>query len=173
LSELPRRLAATAARTLALPAAPDAEDPGLQAAALDAIDEFIASPVAHRYLAAVRALSQLSRLRRRSGGIERLARRAIDAELDQLEQSALLPQAAEGATLIEQLRALPADPRTPRRLQALAALLEAHREIALRVRAPERLRARLEMPAESPASPAVNRGRRADRRGAARTRLRA
>ncbi len=46
-------LVSNAAQTLALPAAPDAEDAGLQAAALDAIDEFIANPVAHLYLAAV------------------------------------------------------------------------------------------------------------------------
>ncbi len=98
-----------------------------------------------------------------------MARRAIDAELDQLAHSALLPRTAEGATIIEQLRALPPDPRTPRRLQALSALLEAHREIALRVRAPERLRARLEIPAEG----TPNRGRRVDRRDRARMPLRA
>jgi hypothetical protein len=173
LSDLARMLVSTATRTLALPASPDPQDAALQTAALDTIDEFIARPAAHRYLAAVRALSQLSRLRRRIGGIERLARRAIDAELDQLAQSALLPPSAEGATIIEQLRALPADPRTPRRLQALTALLEAHRAIASRVRAPERLRARLEIPTAKTPDGSVGHGRRADRRGRARTPLRA
>jgi hypothetical protein len=144
-----RTLVAAAARTLALPPSPephDAEDARLETVALGAIDAYVASPFAHRYLAAMRALASLSCLRRRAAGTERLARRALDAEIDRLAQSALLPRTDDGERALEQLRALPADARAPRRLQALTALLEAHRAIALRVREPERLRAPMEMP---------------------------
>jgi hypothetical protein len=139
MSRLARALLPTARRALCLPPAQGAQDAALLAAAYDALDGFLAEPVASRYLRAVRSLDELSRLRRSAGEIDRLARRSLDAELDRLERLSV------AATPVDALRSLPADARAGRRIQALAALLEAHRSIAQRVRAPERLRAKLEV----------------------------
>jgi hypothetical protein len=151
MSALARALLPIAHRALTLPHAPEAVDAPARGCAYDALDGFLGEPIASRYLMAVRALGALSRLRRRGVELARLAQRSLDHELDRLS----LPGDA-----IETLRALPADPRAGRRIQALAGLLEAHREIAQRVRAPERMRARLQVkPASGKAA------RRGDRRG--------
>ena len=142
MNRLARALLPIAHRALALPPSQRHDDEDLLAAALDSLDGFLAVPTPSRYLIALRALGSLSRLRRRSADVDRLARRSINAELDRLDTRALA-----GAP-IEALRSLPADPRVGRRIQALTALLDAHRELALRVRAPERLRAKVTVPGE-------------------------
>ena len=141
MSRLARALLPVAHGALALPAT--AGDEALLEGAYDALDGFLAEPIAARYLRAVRALRTLSAHRRRSPEIQRLSRRSLDAELDKLERS----QAGLG---IVGLRSLPADPSAGRRIAALALLLEAHREIAQRVRAPEQLRARVEVLPSAP-----------------------
>jgi len=153
MSTLARALLPIAHQTLALPCAGDDDEPLLRTA-YDALDGFLAEPIASRYLSAVRALAALSRLRRRSVELGRLARRALDFQLDRLGQLAV------PGVPVEALRALPADPRAGRRIQALAGLLEAHREIAQRVRAPERLRARIEVVPGDERRAADRRGRR-------------
>jgi hypothetical protein len=144
MSRLARALLPIAHRALSLPAAHD--DENTLAEAYDALDGFLAVPVASRYLRATRALRALSLHRRRSVELGRLARRSIDAQLERL---------ARAGTDVDELRSLPADPRAGRRLQALAALLEAHRAVAVRVRAPEKLRAKVVVQKS---------GRRTDRR---------
>jgi hypothetical protein len=151
MSALARSLLPIAHRVLTLPQAPEPVDAPVRGCAYDALDGFLAEPIASRYLVAVRALGALSRLRKRGVELARLARRSLDHELDRLP----LPCDA-----VETLRALPADPRAGQRIQALAGLLEAHREIAQRVRAPERLRARLQVQPGTGKTP-----RRGDRRG--------
>jgi hypothetical protein len=145
MSRLARALLPIAHRALSLP--PALDDENTLAEAYDALDGFLAVPVASRYLRATRALRALSLHRRRSVELGRLARRSIDAQLARL---------AEAGAPVEALRALPADPRAGRRLQALAALLETHRAVASRVRAPEKLRAKV-IVQKTP-------GRRGDRR---------
>ncbi len=162
MNTLARALVPIAHRAFCLPVARPIEDEPLLAFALDAIDGFLAAPVASRYLTAARALGELTRLRRRSTTLEKLARRSLDVELGRLD--ALLPTpGSDQPSAIEQLRALPPDPRAGRRIQALAALLEAHRALAVRVRAPEQHRARITLP-EGAAEPARRRG--VDRRSA-------
>lgn len=148
MNVLARALLPVAHRALALPPARPLEDEPRLLAALDAIDGFLAQPVASRYLVATRTLDELTRLRRRSAQVDILARRSLDAELVRLQTRAVLPagEGAEGTDPIDALRALPADPRAGRRLQALGALLEAHRELALRSRAPETHRAKMAKP---------------------------
>ena len=162
MNPLARALVPIAHRALCLPAGRPAEDEPVLAAALDAIDGFLAAPVASRYLAAARALGALTRLRRRSTQIEKLARRSLHVELDRLA-SVLGSPSSDETSAIDRLRALPPDPRAGRRVQALVALLEVHRALALRVRAPEQHRARLALPEQVPES---TRRRVADRRDA-------
>ena len=137
---LARALVPVAHRALSLPPAPPAEDEPLLESALDAIDGFLADPAASRYLYAARSLGALTRLRRRTTQVTTLARRSLDGELARLSTSALL----EGELGV--LSALPPDPRAGRRLQALGALLEVHRALAVRVRAPETHRAKIVAP---------------------------
>ncbi len=153
MNALARALIPVAHRALSLPSVRPAEDEPTLLAALAAIDGFLAQPVASRYLVANRSLDALARLRGRSPQIEKLATRAVEAELGKLRSRALLPEGVTGDGSTEDplrvLAALPPDPRAGRRLQALGALLEAHRALALRVRAPEVHRARLIKPEES------------------------
>ena len=138
-------LVPVAYRALALPPARPSEDEPLLEAALEAIDAFLATPVGSRYLVATRTLGALTKLRRRSTDLEKLARRSLDGELARLRHRAVLPDEAT----LDTLRALPPDPRAGRRLQALGALLEAHRLLAVRVRAPEAHRAKIVAPPET------------------------
>jgi hypothetical protein len=167
MSELARALVPIAHRALALPASRSSEDAPLLAGALDAIDGFLAEPVASRYLRAARALAELTRLRRRTTELEKLARRSLSIELGRLES--MLPVDDDAATsAAAELQALPPDPRAGLRVRALVALLEAHAELAVRVRAPERHRARMALPAPGAGRPGAGpalQTRGADRRG--------
>lgn len=151
MNALARALIPTAHRALCLPSVRPSEDEPQLLAALSAIDAFLERPVASRYLVANRTLNALARLRGRSPQLERLASRSLEVELGKLRSRALLPEAAASGDLdpLTILGALPPDPRAGRRLQALSALLEVHRALALRVRAPEAHRARLTRPAET------------------------
>ena len=158
MNVLARALVPIAQHALSLPVARPVEDEPLLAAALDAVDGFLATPCASRYLTAARSLSDLARLRTRSTQVETLARRSLRYELDRLDTllgdesvgtpavAGAEPAAPSMATVISPLRSLPPDPRAGRRIQALAALIEAHHTIAQRVRAPEQHRARLALP---------------------------
>ena len=156
MNALARALIPVAHRALSLPSVRPAEDEPALLAALAAIDGFLTQPLASRFLVANRSLDALARLRGRSPQIEKLATRAVESELGKLRSRALLPESIAGGGATEDpllvLAALPPDPRAGRRLQALAALLEAHRALALRVRAPEAHRARLIKPEASRAT---------------------
>ena len=143
---LSRALIPLAHRALSLPAAAPEEDEPHLSRALDAIDGFLAAPVGSRYLMAARSLAALSRLRGRSTQVQMLARRALDGQLARLEERGVLGEQ------LGVLRDLPPDPRAGRRLQALGALLEAHRAIAVRVREPESHRAKIVAPARGRAA---------------------
>ena len=141
MSRLAQALLPVAHNALALPAT--AGDERLLATAYDTLDSFLAQPIAARYLRAVRALRSLSAHRRRSPELRRLSQRSLDAELDKFER-------AQPGLAVVGLRSLPADPSAGRRIAALALLLEAHREIAQRVRAPETHRARVNVVPSKP-----------------------
>ncbi|MEO6954483.1 MAG: hypothetical protein ABI321_21980 [Polyangia bacterium] len=157
---LARALVPVAHGALSLPRARASEDEPLLEAALEAIDAFLEAPEASRYLVATRTLRTLSRLRQRSTDLEKLARRSLDGELERLRVRAVLPD----EETLDRLRALPPDPRAGRRLQALGALLEAHRLLAVRVRAPETHRAKIVPPKEAKKDPKIATRKRTDRR---------
>jgi hypothetical protein len=110
---------------------PELDEPSREEALL-AIDSFVAQPVAAPYLAAMRVLQQLRRQAQRARTVSTLAERSRQRGLETL---AAVPSV--GAELAAALQALPVDARTGQRLQALAALLDAHRELASRVRRAE------------------------------------
>jgi hypothetical protein len=115
----------------ALATLPLLEDEARQPA-FAAIDEFLARPAPSTHLAAVRVLYELRAHARRSRGRVALAVRARDRGLEMVSQVA--------SALADELGALEADPACGRRLEALAALLEAHQDLAARVRRAERAR---------------------------------
>jgi hypothetical protein len=167
MNALAQALIPTAHRALSLAPVRPSEDEPMLLAALTAVDHFVANPSASRYLVAHRSLNALARLRGRSPQIERLATRSVEAELGRLRTRALLPDSSSEGEVdpIAVLAGLPPDPRAGRRLQALAALLEAHRALALRVRAPEAHRARLTKPDASGSGAAGASRRRPPRKG--------
>jgi hypothetical protein len=99
---------------------------------LAAIDGFLARPAPSTHLQAVRVLCDLRAHARRSRSRAELSVRARDRGL------AMVSQVASG--LAEDLAALEADSACGRRLEALATLLEAHQDLAARVRRAERAR---------------------------------
>jgi hypothetical protein len=118
-----RALLHTAAR--ALPGlAPEVEAP-----ALAAIDAFVADPGPARFLHAHRVLEQARRQARVVRASTTLAARSLERGLDRIRS---LPFFDE--ELAKTLASLPCDSRAGRRLSALAALLDAHQELAARVR---------------------------------------
>jgi hypothetical protein len=107
-------------------------DEDARAPALSAIDGFIARPAPSTHLFAVRILGELRAQARRSRSYAALAGRARERGLEKLSRVA--------SGLAGELAALEADPACGPRLEALAVLLEAHRELVARVRRAERAR---------------------------------
>jgi hypothetical protein len=108
--------------------------------ALTAIDSFLSGPSPSRFLAAIRLLAQA----RRRLLIDRTASTTLQrARADGL--SALRDVPGFPGHLVDRLEAtLPADPRSGRRLMALAALARSYQELAGRVAADtEQMRQRL------------------------------
>ncbi|MEW5850902.1 MAG: hypothetical protein AB2A00_19100 [Myxococcota bacterium] len=98
--------------------------------ALEALDSFLAAPGPLTFLRASRVVNELGRTallaRLGSAGMERSLARG-------LETLAKVPEMDPAVT--ERLRALPVDPRAGRRLEALAALIITHQELASRAEA--------------------------------------
>jgi hypothetical protein len=103
---------------------------GEQAAALAPLEGFLAAPRADTFVAATRALAQLTRAhatrRLLSRHDDRLFRRGLDA---------VRGVAGAGPDYAEVLADLPMDARTGQRLLALAQLLSAHAELTGRAAA--------------------------------------
>jgi hypothetical protein len=102
---------------------------GADEPALAAIDDFVATPSPSRYLRAARLLTAAARAARAARLDATFAGRAFDHGLARLQALPYL-DAARAADLA----ATPLDPRAGHRLTALAMLLEAHHELAARVR---------------------------------------
>jgi hypothetical protein len=97
--------------------------------ALSAIDAFVAAPGPARFLTAARLLDEGRRAARVARLGVALQGRSFSHGLQRVRGLSFLDE-----ELGEALSALPVDPRAGRRLEALAALLEAHDELAARVR---------------------------------------
>jgi hypothetical protein len=119
-------------RTVRLFAAvpPEARGPSLAA-----LDGFLAAPGPASYLQAVRVLGDAARAVRAAEAGEAFAERAHAHGLERVRALDWL----EPAT-VEALDALPIDARAGQRLRALATLLEAHQQLAGRVRQADTLR---------------------------------
>jgi hypothetical protein len=98
-------------------------------AAADAVGTFVAAPGPARFLAAARQLSSLRRARRAAELSAALAERVFARGVARLTEVPFVP-AETRALLVDQ----PHDGAAGRRLWALATLLEAHAELAARVR---------------------------------------
>lgn len=96
---------------------------------LAAIDEFVAAPRPWRFLRALRLLRQALRDLRAGEAIGDLQERSFQRGLERLSALTFIGPELAGA-----LKALPRDPRAGVRLQGLAVLLEAHHELAGRIR---------------------------------------
>jgi hypothetical protein len=150
VAELARALLVEAARVL----------PGLDgeagSAALAEIDAFVAVPLPSRWLRATRTLREMGRRARGERNIAALARRSFDRGLARVGTVSVVGDAAR-----EALSALPVDASSGRRLEALAALLEAHQEVAGRVREADATRRTLKAEiATAPSKPMERRRRR-------------
>ena len=114
--------------TLAVRAWP-ALSPEARAGALPALDDFVRTPSPARFLAAARTLAAARR---------RTRRERLDALLGERTFARGAARLAEVCFVSEETRALlvaqPHDAATGRRLGALAALLDAHAELAARLR---------------------------------------
>jgi hypothetical protein len=104
-----------------------------QTAALAALDGFLAQPSPSAFMRATRELRGAITAHRFSHATRALSGRAFGRALDRLNATDILDEERRGV-----LASLPVDVRAARRLDALAALLQAHDELATRVRAPQK-----------------------------------
>jgi hypothetical protein len=104
-----------------------------RAAALAALDQFIAQPSPTGFLRAARELRGAIAAHRFAHSSRVLSERAFGRALTRLHDTAILDEERRGL-----LASLPVDVRAARRLDALAALLQAHDELAARVRVPQK-----------------------------------
>jgi hypothetical protein len=95
----------------------------------DAVAGFVAAPTPSRMVAAARCLVEARRRRRAAALSAALAERVFARGAARLGEIAFLDDATRAALLAQ-----PHDGAAGRRLAALAALLEAHAELAARVR---------------------------------------
>jgi hypothetical protein len=98
--------------------------------AWQALDAFTEAPGPVRFLAAWRVLGAC----RRRQGLHRVLAQGAASSFDQ-GLSALGQVPGFNPAILQTLRALPVDPKTGRRLEALAALMGAHAELASRAQA--------------------------------------
>ncbi len=97
-----------------------------------AVDAFVDAPTPSRFLAAARQLVAARRARRSAELSRALDERTFAAGLGRLSRLAFVSE-----ELRAELAAQPHDAPTGRRLGVLAALLEAHAELAARLRNPD------------------------------------
>jgi hypothetical protein len=97
---------------------------------LVAIDRFVAAPTPANYLAAASALREAVRRIQRERIVERSARRSFRRGVESLRTTS-----AVEPSLAQSLAQLPIDSRSGMRLEALAALIAAHHELAAKVAA--------------------------------------
>lgn len=122
MSRLAHALQLHAERTLPL------LDDGAREEALNALADFVATPLPSRFLRAARTLAQLARRDRQAATLRALGRRAFERAAERLDA---VPALAPFSLL---LTSLPADAPHARRLDALAVLVATHQELAGRLR---------------------------------------
>ena len=133
----------------------------LREESLAAIDAFVAAPGPANYLRACRLLQEARDAGRAAQADTPLALRSFERGLERLESLPFVEPEQ-----LDQLAQLPCDVRAGRRLSALAALLDAHQELAARVRRVDAERVALFRPAppEPARATAYHRVRRARRK---------
>jgi hypothetical protein len=123
--------------------------------ALAAIDAFVARPLPSGWLRATRTLRALRRRARGERNLRTLAARSFARGLERLAALPLLDDETRSA-----LAALPVDAGAGRRLEALAALVAAHQELAGRAREADATRRALKHEIATAPKPAERRRRR-------------